>query len=157
MKPEETFRNPIQIGMVTDDLEGTLKTFQEILGIGPFNVVEFPPEGAQTPMMRYYGQDAPFTAKFCFFNLGSIEFEVIQPLTGKTIWRTFLDEKGPGLHHIKFSIPEHDPVREYFKSKNVKISQSGASVGKNLGKVWEYYDLEDTLGFSIETMNEIIR
>ena len=68
-----------------------------------------------------------------------------------------MDKKGPGLHHIKFSVPEHDPIREYMKSKGVTISQSGASVGKNKGKVWEYYDLEEQLGFSIETMNEIIR
>lgn len=156
MKPEEIFRNPIQIGMVTDDLDSTLGYFRDILGIGPFTVVDFPPEGAETPMMRYYGEDAPFTAKFCFFNLGNIEIEVIQPLTGKTIWREHLDRHGPGLHHIKFSFPEHDPVRKYMASKGIKISQQGASVGKNLGKVWEYYDLEDKLGFSIETMNEKI-
>ena len=41
-------------------------------------------------------------------------------------------------------------------SKGIEISQSGSPVGKNLGKVWEYYDLDDKLGFSIETMNEII-
>ena len=38
MKAEEVFRNPIQIGMVTDDLEKTLSDFQEILGIGPFTL-----------------------------------------------------------------------------------------------------------------------
>lgn len=157
MKAEEVFRNPIQIGMVTDDLEKTLGYFQEILGIGPFTVVDFPPEGVEDVRMHYYGKQEPFTAKFCFFNLGNIEFEVIQPISGKTIWHDWLEKHGgPGLQHIKFLLPEHDPVREYMASKGIQISQSGSSVGKNFGKVWEYFDLDDKLGFSIETMNEII-
>ena len=156
MKKEEIFRNPIQIGMVVEDLDATLKYFEEILGIGPFKVVPFPPEDSGDLMMKYHGEDSEFTANFCFCDLGNIEIEVIQPLTGKSIWRDFLDEKGPGLHHIKFSVPRHDEVRKHFAEKNVKISQCGSSVGKNAGKVWEYYDLEKILGFSIETMNEII-
>ncbi len=155
-EPKDVFKNPIQIGMVVEDLEGALRNFEEILGIGPFTIVDFPPGGEDVKMM-YKGKPEPFTAKFCFFNLGNIEIEVIQPLTGKTIWRDFLDEKGPGLHHIKFSVPEHEPAKTYLEGKDLSISQMGASVGKNLGKEWVYYDTEDKVGFAIELMNEIVK
>ncbi|GAA0181808.1 hypothetical protein SH2C18_42890 [Clostridium sediminicola] len=157
MNIKETFSNPIQIGLIVDDLDTTLEKFEKIFGIGPFRVVDFPPEGEENITMKYKGEDEKFTAKFCFYNLGNIEFEIIQPLTGKTIWRDFLDEKGPGLHHIKFLVPTHDESREYLLDNGFNISQMGSSVGKNAGKEWVFYDTDDTLGFALEMMNEIVK
>ena len=34
--PKTTFRNPIQIGLLVDDLEPMLEKFEKIFGIGPF-------------------------------------------------------------------------------------------------------------------------
>lgn len=157
MEHSSVFRNPIQIGLIVEDLEETLCNLQNLLGIGPFRVVEFPPEGQEDVMRKYKGEDSDFTAKFCFFDLGNIEIEVIQPLTGKSIWRDFLDKKGPGIHHIKFSVPEHDPIKKYMQEKNIDISQMGASVGKNAGKEWVFYNTDDQVGFAVEVMNEIIK
>jgi methylmalonyl-CoA/ethylmalonyl-CoA epimerase len=155
--PKQTFRNPIQIGLIVDDLDNVLAVLEETFGIGPFRIVDFPPEGNEDVVMKYKGEDAGFTAKFCFFDLGNIEFEVIQPLTGDTIWRDFLDTHGPGIHHIKFSVPEHGPSRAYLESKGFEIEQMGSSVGKNAGKEWVFYNTSDAIGFSIETMNEIVK
>lgn len=155
--PNETFRNPIQIGLLVDDLEKVMKNLEEIFGIGPFRIVDFPPPGYENVMRKYKGQDADFSAKFCFFNLGNIEFEIIQPISGNNIWRDYIDEHGPGLHHLKFSVPEHAPSQAYLKDKGIEIEQMGASVGKNTGKEWVFYDTRDLIGFSIETMNEIVK
>lgn len=153
---KQYFRNPIQIGMVVEDLEGTMENLEKIFGIGPFRVVDFPPEGEENVKMQYHGRDSKFRAKFCFFDLGNIELEIIQPLTGDTVWGDFLREKGPGLHHIKFSVPTHDSTIECLTGQGIEISQMGASVGKNLGKEWLYYDTHDLIGFDIEMMNEIV-
>lgn len=157
INPKEVFKNPIQIGMVVDDLETVMKNLENILGIGPFRIVDFPPPGYENVMRKYKGENSDFTAKFCFFDLGNIELEIIQPLTGKSIWRDHIDKHGPGLHHIKFSVSEHGPVREYLAEKGVEISQMGASVGKNAGKEWVFYNTESKVGFAIELMNEIIK
>ncbi len=154
--PASVFNNPIQIGIIVKDLEKTLENLQNILGIGPFRIVDFPPEGEEDVKMIYKGEPAKFTAKFCFYDLGNIELELIQPLTGKTVWQDFLDKKGPGLHHIKFNVPTHKPTREYLASKGIEVSQMGASVGKNAGKEWVFYDTEELVGFAVETMNEIV-
>ena len=50
--PESVFRNPIQIGLVVRDLDKTLENLQNILGMGPFNVVKFPPEGEENVKMN---------------------------------------------------------------------------------------------------------
>jgi hypothetical protein len=155
--PKEVFRKPIQIGLLVDDLETVIQNLETIFGIGPFRVVNFPPPGFENVMRKYKGEDANFSAKFCFFDLGNIELEIIQPLSGESIWRDFIDKHGPGLHHIKFSIPEHAPVREYLEGQGITIEQMGASVGKNAGKEWVFYDTYDKIGFGIELMNEIIK
>jgi methylmalonyl-CoA/ethylmalonyl-CoA epimerase len=157
INPNEIFRRPIQIGMVVDDLETAMKKLENILGIGPFRVVDFPPTGNDDIMMKYKGQDKKFTAKFCFFDLGNTELEIIQPLTGRSIWRDHIDKHGPGLHHIKFSVPEHEPVKDHFDKQGIEISQMGASVGKNTGKTRVFYDTDDKVGFAVEVMNEIFK
>ncbi|RJP55373.1 MAG: hypothetical protein C4583_00595 [Anaerolineaceae bacterium] len=154
---KKLFRNPIQIGLIVDDLDKVLKNLEEILGIGPFKIVDFPPEGADIKMM-YKGEPSSFKAKFCFFDLGNIELEVIQPLEGDTVWGDFLKaNNGMGLHHLKFSIHEHQPVREYLESKGISVSQMGSSVGKNAGKEWVFYNTEDKVGFALELMNSIVK
>lgn len=154
---KQYFRNPIQIGLLVNDLDETLANLQKIFGIGPFRIVDFPPEGEEDVKMMYHGRDSKFRAKFCFFDLGNIELEIIQPLEGDTVWGDFLREKGPGLHHIKFSVPTHDETVEYLTGQGIEISQMGASVGKNLGKEWLYYNTHDLIGFDIEMMNEIVK
>jgi len=154
---KDLFRNPIQIGLIVDDLEPLLKNLEEILGIGPFRIVDFPPEGADVKMM-YRGKPSNFKAKFCFFDLGNIELEIIQPLEGETVWGDYLKaNNGMGLHHIKFLVPEHEPVREYLEGKGIEISQMGSSVGKNAGKEWVFYNTEDIFGFAVEIMNSVVK
>lgn len=153
---KQYFRNPIQIGLLVDDLEGTMDKLEKIFGIGPFRIVDFPPEGEKNVKMQYRGKDSKFRAKFCFFDLGNIELEIIQPLEGESIWRDFIDKRGPGLHHIKFSVPTHQGVVEYLLGQGIEISQIGSAVGKNAGKEWMYFDTHDLIGFDIETMNEIV-
>ncbi|OGO83754.1 MAG: hypothetical protein A2Y21_02800 [Clostridiales bacterium GWC2_40_7] len=155
--PASVFTMPIQIGMVVKDLDKTLENLQKIFGIGPFRVVDFPPSGNENVKRMYKGEDSDFTAKFCFFSLGNIELEIIQPISGRSIWQDHIDKKGPGLHHIKFSVPEHEPLRKHLESNGIGISQMGASVGKNAGKEWVFYDTEDKIGFAVELMNEIIK
>ncbi|MHB1393338.1 MAG: VOC family protein [Clostridia bacterium] len=157
MLNDNTFKNPIQIGLIAEDLDSTLENLQNILGIGPFRIVDYPPAEKKDLKRFYKGEPSDFTAKFCFFDLGNIEFEVIQPLTGKSIWRDFLDKKGPGLHHIKFNVDEHGSAREHFESKGIEVSQMGASVGKNEGKEWVFYNTYDAVGFAVEVMNTIIK
>lgn len=155
--PKRVFRNPIQIGVLVDDLEAYLKNLEEIVGMGPWRIAEFPPVGNEDVYREYHGEPADFKAKFCFFNLGNIEIELIQPLEGKNIWRDWIDTHGQGIHHIKFLVDEHEDSKAFFKEKGVDLYQWGASVGPNAGKEWLFYNTYDKLGFDLETMNRIVR
>lgn len=155
--PKRVFKNPIQVGILVDDLDAYLKNLEEILGMGPWRIAEFPPAGNEDLYREYHGEPSDFKAKFCFYHLGNIELEIIQPLEGKNIWRDWIDEHGQGIHHIKFLVPEHTESRKYLNSKGIDVYQWGASVGINAGKEWVFYDTYDRFGFDLEIMNKIVR
>jgi len=155
-EPKEAFRNPVQIGMIVKDLDRYVNPLKKILGMGPFQVVDFPPKGTKDVSMIYKGKPSSFKAKFCFVDLGNIELELIQPLEGETIWQDFLDEYGDGLHHLKFSVPRIEPVVEYMAQQDIDIVQSGSAVGKNTGKTWLFFGTKGEVGFEVEIINEIV-
>lgn len=155
--PKKIFRNPIQIGLICRDLDTTLENFRKILGMEEWRIAPFPPEGHEDVTRVYHEEKEDFTAKFCFFDLGNIEFEIIQPLTGKSVWFDYLDRtpNGLGLHHIKFMADRNEPVKEYFDSIGIPRVTYGEGVGPNAGRTWTFYDTFEKLGFDIEVINRI--
>lgn len=158
MDLQATFHNPIQIGLIVRDLDKALANFKEVLGMDGFRIADFPPPDHPDVVRKYHGKDGDFTAKFCFYNWGNIEFEIIQPLSGDNIWSDYLDGVGEmGLHHIKFMVPEHEEVRKHFESLGISVSQMGEGVGPNAGRHWVFYNTMDKLGFDIEMLNSIVK
>lgn len=152
INPKEIFCNPIQVGVLVKDLEGYLQKLNDVFGMGPFRIAEYPPEN-EILVREYHGRNGNFKAKFCFYDLGNIELELIQPLEGESIWEDFLREHGPGIHHLKFLVPEHEQVREYLNEKGYDIYQQGGAVGPNKGRCWAFYPTYGDIGFDVEIMN----
>lgn len=153
INPKEIFVNPIQVGVIVNNLEGYLQKLNDVFGMGPFRINEYPPKG-ETPYREYHGKSGNFVAKFCFYHLGNIELELIQPISGDSIWQDYIDKHGEGIQHIKFLVKDHKPVEKYLNDNGYKIYQQGAAVGPNKGRVWAFYDTYEDIGFDIELMNE---
>ena len=85
-----------QVGVVVRDLDRAVE-FYERLGIGPFE--EGP--SAHTVERRIYGEPAPDAAvRGRIAQMGNIEFELLQPVSGRTVQGDFLEEHGEGVVHI---------------------------------------------------------
>ena len=151
--PEDVFRNPIQVGVLVKDLDRYLQKLQSVFGIGPFRIAEYPPKD-EVPYREYHGKKGNFTAKFCFYHLGNIELELIQPISGENIWDDFIGKHGYGLHHIKFLTTDAKAVEEHLKANGYPVYQQGAAVGPNKGRVWQFYPTYEDIGFDVEMMNE---
>lgn len=158
IEPTKVFHNPIQIGIIVKDLEQTLKNFDQILGIKNFRIASFPPEGYEDITREYHGKQGDFQGKFCFYNWGNIELEIIQPISGNSVWFDYLDKtpNGLGIHHIKFMTDHQEPVKEYFDSLGVELVTKGEGVGPNAGRIWAFYDTFEKLGFDVEILNQVI-
>ncbi len=143
------FRTAIQVGVVVRDIEKSMAALTAIFGIGPFRVVDSPlPEREQQQF--YYGQPTRFRMRQAFADLGTVELELIQPLEGQTIWSDFLAERGPGIHHIRFNVPDENALSAYLLERGIGKTQEGAGIRK--GSYWANYDTEKLVGFVIEIL-----
>lgn len=153
MKPNnpitEPFRMAIQVGVVVRDLEQSMAALTAVFGIGPFRVAECPAPGREQQQFCY-GEPARYRTRQAFADLGTVELELIQPLEGKTIWADFLAERGPGIHHIRFNVPDHESLSAYLKDKGIGKTQEGAGIRE--GSYWVNYDTEKLVGFIIEIL-----
>ncbi|WP_028776047.1 VOC family protein [Shimazuella kribbensis] len=141
-----------QIAVVTPDIEKTMKAWVDNLGIGPWIVVTV--NGKSLNYMHYQGAlaEVPFEFIIAMANVSNNQFELIQPVSGPTIYEEFLRDTGEGLHHIKEKIADKTVLLstlEKYKTKSLKITQDG-SFGED---VHYYLNTEDKLGFSYELGN----
>lgn len=151
-QPEEItrpFRTAIQIGVVVRDIEQSMAALTAVFGIGPFRVVDCPLPERQHQQF-YRGRPVHFRTRQAFADLGSVELELIQPLEGQTIWSDFLAERGPGIHHIRFNIPDEQELSAYLQGKGIGKTQEGAGIRQ--GSYWANYDTEKLIGFVVEIL-----
>ncbi|MEM8785371.1 MAG: VOC family protein [Pseudomonadota bacterium] len=87
----------IQVCTVTRDLKRTVEGFIA-LGVGPWALYTFSPENCEN--LTYRGSTDPFSMRVGIANSGTMMWEVIQPLEGKSLYTEFLDAHGEGVHHV---------------------------------------------------------
>lgn len=150
---KQIFRDFVQIGVVVRDLERSTAALAEIFGLGPFRSVDWPPAGRADLERYYHGEAGQFTARMAFAELGPVELELIQPLEGQSIWADFLRDHGEGIHHIRFNVPEIEPVVEYLAGHDIGVAQMGSGIRP--GTMWANFDSERKVGFVIEVMKAL--
>jgi methylmalonyl-CoA/ethylmalonyl-CoA epimerase len=92
-----------QIGIVVPNLEEAILFYREKFFVGPFERIEdFQKLGYRETYYR--GEPEKFNSTFAFFSLGTIEVEIIQPLSGRSIYQDFLKAGRQGLHHLGFDV-----------------------------------------------------
>lgn len=87
-----------QIGAVVRDLEAALKTYHDTLGWGPWNVYELRPPRHHHTVLR--GEPVEYSMVIAETHAGPVDFELIQPLEGPSIYKEWLDTHGEGIHHV---------------------------------------------------------
>lgn len=107
-----------QIGIVVRSIDETIKYYQETFGFGPFEIRD-----VDYPTATYYGETAGYRGKRAFFHLGPIQIELIELKDGKTIHESFLREKGEGLHHIGFLVPDLEEGKRRAEQSGLKVTQ----------------------------------
>lgn len=153
---------PIEICVVTADHKRTISSLYA-LGIGPWRIYKFSP--TNTSNQTYNGASSEFTMIVCFaeFSSGSTSdetnngspsnmvYEVIQPVSGPSIFQDFLDAHGEGVHHIAYDcndIPFEERLRE-FEARGFKMVQGGSWMHRNHFAF--FTETEDRTGTCFET------
>lgn len=151
--PKRMFTNCVQIGVVVKDLDRTLKALTEVFGLGPFRTITYPPPDRTDIERVYKGSPASFVFREAFADLGSVELEIIQPLDGESIWSDFLKEHGEGLHHIRFNVPDLQPVIRCLAEQGIDVAMMGS--GLRPGTTWAHFDTASMIGFTLEVVKTL--
>jgi hypothetical protein len=137
-----------QIGLVVRDVQAMAETLYQILGIGPFRLMEWPIPGID-PQSTYHGQPRPYRILLGFARVGAAQIELVQPLDDQSIWSDFLASHGPGLHHFRITVSNFDEMVGTLQTAGFKNIASGT--GAHIGSKWAYFDTAEILeGIVIE-------
>jgi len=147
MKPREI----VQVSVVVRDIDTSMEQYWKILGIGPWDVYTFNQDRVREFML--YGQPVkePFSFFLALAHCGSMQFELIQPVSGPSLYESFLKTKGEGLHHIKAEVREDEMAHtiEEFGQEGIEVILSGTFQDD----IFSYFDTESTLGLVYEIGN----
>ena len=88
-----------------------------------------------------------------FTELGPVELELIQPISGESIWANFLREHGGGIHHLRFNVDALEPVQDYLAQNEILPAQHGSGIRP--GTIWMNFASEEKVGFVIEVMKTL--
>lgn len=126
----------MQIGHVVKDIKKAMDVLYHDFGIGPFDVFTFTKENHKNPTTRGKPNDHTFICA-CAWS-GEVQYELMQPLTGQSVYTEFLESRGEGLHHLKLYYKDVEKAVEDYKAKGYSVIQSGG-IGEDL---YYYLDTE---------------
>lgn len=135
-----------QIGILVNDIEKTSQAYADFFGMEkPQWILTDTVELAQT---EYRGSSSPAQSKLAFFDMGSLQLELIEPDHNPSTWREYLDEHGEGPHHIAFVIEGMKEKIAVLEGKNMALLQKGEYTGGR----YAYMDTFNELKVIIELL-----
>jgi catechol 2,3-dioxygenase-like lactoylglutathione lyase family enzyme len=118
-------RGPItQICWVTDEIDATERLLSEQFGVRAWTRIPDVEFGPETTTLR--GEPVRFVAHISLGYAGDLQLELIQPVEGPTIHAEFLAERGPGLHHVCFSVDDVDAACAAAEAVGVPVLMRGS-------------------------------
>ena len=125
-----------QLGYVVRDREAAEEWFQQILGVPSFFRMDNVTFG---PNCSYRGRPADSVANVSLGYLRDTQIELIESVRGPSLYTEFLDQKGPGLHHVAFEVPDFSATVAFLRESGLEML-TGGPVGP--GTDFAYFDCE---------------
>ena len=129
-----------QIGILVHDIEATSQAYAQFFGIEtPQWSITDEVDKAQT---QYRGKRSDARAKLAFFDMGSLQLELIEPDHNPSTWRESLDRNGEGPHHIAFVIKGMKEKISVLEHNQMPLLQKGEYTGGRYAYVDTVRDLK---------------
>ena len=141
---EPAFTQTGQIGIVVRDLDATLRRYVDDYGIGPWEIFEVGPENA--PDLRHDGEPVKGAVRSAVAMIGSVMWEITEPLDDQGIFARFLAEKGEGVHHIALYTRDYHGLVAEQLAQGKKFPLSGSFSGIDVA----YLPTDRDLGVIVE-------
>ena len=125
-----------QVAYVVADLDASVRHWADTLGIGPWTIWTLTPDVLNDTM--YHGRHAEFSFRHALASSGPLQFELVQPLDGPSIFADQLGTTGPGLNHVGVLAEDHAEASEQIVAHGYTPLQS-ARFGKSEDGRFAYF------------------
>jgi methylmalonyl-CoA/ethylmalonyl-CoA epimerase len=78
------------IGIAVKSIENSLPYYEKVLGLKCYNIEEVADQKVKT----------------AFFKVGQTKIELLEPLSEDSTIAKFIENRGEGVHHIAFAVPD---------------------------------------------------
>jgi catechol 2,3-dioxygenase-like lactoylglutathione lyase family enzyme len=138
-----------QVAIVVRDIEATSKHYADIFGLPTPNIIITAP-GLEVNA-TFKGEPTNAQAKLAFFDLGSVQLELIEPMGGSSVWQEALDRNGEHVQHIAFWVEGMQRTVDFLKTKDIPMVQRG-DMGEGQ---YAYFDAGAQLGVTLELLEKV--
>jgi len=128
--------NPVKlehIGIAVKDIQASRQLFETLLGARPYKSEEVTSEGVITH----------------FYDAGGTKIELLESTSDSSAIARFLEKKGPGIHHLAFSVDDAERAFEEFREKGLRVLGVRPKKGAD-GKTIFFIHPSDTEGVLME-------
>lgn len=135
----------VHVALVVTDVETTVARYARVFGKIP------PPirvTGGMAGTVTFRGEPTEGRAKLAVFKLGQIALEIIEPVGGPSVWQEYLEQHGPGIHHMGLIVPDMKRALAYLEAEEQPVLQHAAFHGGR----YAYVGTEKTLGVMLELL-----
>lgn len=98
-----------QIAIAVKNIERACWDYWNYLGIGPWSIYNW--EAPTVVGRTYHGKLATRAKeKIALTMVGNIQLELVSPVSGDSVYRDWIMERGEGLHHVNYLVPTVEQV-----------------------------------------------
>jgi methylmalonyl-CoA/ethylmalonyl-CoA epimerase len=138
-----------QVSLAVNDLEKTMELYWRAFGWSGWDVFEHREPAHHNTELR--GEAVHYTLKGAEVMVGSLNFELLEPDEGPSLWKEFIAERGEGIASIAVmfqTMDEGEAVKREFAERGMPVTMKA-----NIGDHIEYYylDTQDRFGCLIES------
>ena len=117
----------IQVCWVVEDIAAAEEFHSAHFGVGTWTRlpdIRFGPED-----VRLHDRPADFTVHVAMAYAGDLQLELIQPVSGDSIYTEHLARSGPGLHHVCFETDDLDAAVARARAAGLDVPMQGVMGG----------------------------
>ena len=140
----------VQVGIVVHNIDATKAKWAQFLGMSAPETLTLTADPKLTEITYKAQPSTHTTCKLAIFHFGNVQMDLIEPDDCPSSWRTFLEEKGEGIHHIAFGVTDTQDKLDKAAEMGIGVLQR-AKFG-NLAGEYVYLDSQAALGCIVETL-----
>jgi methylmalonyl-CoA/ethylmalonyl-CoA epimerase len=145
--PEAIFKGVLQVGLVVRDLDAAVRTYADEYGIGPWKIYDVTPAVARN--LTQYERPSSYSMRVALAMIGTVQWELIEPLDETGVYADFLRARGEGLHHVAFEVDDYAGAIDSLRDKGHRVLMGGQYQGAS----WAYLSTDEKLGVISEVFD----